>query len=144
MAKVVSSTNADDITSFIINEIVTHCDFPSIIFTNKGSNFKAAQAKDFYFNQQTQHISATLYYPQAIGKVEHLNGSLVEIIIKLAESDQLNWSKYLEHALIVPCSRINHSTGYSSFKLTYIFKPNIGFSSLGPKLHIPKHPAPLL
>ncbi|KAJ9069263.1 hypothetical protein DSO57_1020211 [Entomophthora muscae] len=61
----------------------------------------------------------TPYYLQANGRVEWLNGSLVQMIAKLSQEHPDAWTEHLPTALLILQARINRGTGFSPSTLAF-------------------------
>lgn len=89
-------------------------------------------------NENTHKVT-TPYYPQANGRVEQLNGNLLQIIRKLINNKPKElWNQFLPQALIIYCIQNNRTTGYSPFELTYRYQLKIKYKKMGPYIDAPK------
>jgi hypothetical protein len=69
-----------------------------------------------------------LYNPSVNGLCENFNGTLVETLRKLSETNPLNWPDKLKFALMAYRSRIHSTTKISLFELMF-GRPMNGFEN---------------
>ena len=71
------------IRRFIANQIIKPFD-AKLIFMDGGLEMVSDAMETYLANKEIKHIVTTPYHPQANGRIEQLNGSLLEILKKLS------------------------------------------------------------
>jgi len=92
---------------------------PRQILSDQGSQFVSEVMQEVYRLLSIQHITSTLYHPQANGLVEKFNGTLKSMIKKLCLERPSDWDRYLEPALFAYREVKQDSLGFSPFELLY-------------------------
>ena len=135
-----SNHQATTVARFIGSEIVAKFGAPKRLITDGGTKLNANAMKTYYAKHGLEHIVTTPYHPQSNGRIERLNGSLVEALSKLSADTPLDWPKHLPAALLTTRARTNRGTGYSPFELVYGSKPQTEHNKSGTlKLIKPTH-----
>ena len=70
-----------------------------------------------------QGVLSTPFYPETNGTAECVNGSLVNILRKLAFNNQANWSTLIPSVLLAYNISLHSTTRFSPFELLYGRKP---------------------
>lgn len=70
-------------------------------------------------------VLSTPYHPETNGMVEHVNGTLTQILRKLASSCTSSWETYLGAAVFAYNIFLHPTTGASPFQLMYGQHPAI-------------------
>lgn len=122
---------------FIGSEICAKFGTPETIVTDGGKELVSNDSQNYFKMKNLEHIVTTPYHPQANGRIERLNGNLLQTLEKLSALDRRDWVDHLATALLVAWSRINCGTGYSPFELVYGFKPNTVQTETGMRLVVP-------
>src|SRR6266511_2412431 len=73
-----------------------------------------------------RHNLSTPYYPKTNGLVERFNKTLCESLAKLNEERE-NWDQYISSTLFAYRTKINKSTQFTPFYLTYGRKAKLPF-----------------
>ena len=85
-----------------------------------------------YFSlDQIDHLPTTPYHPQANGRVERLNGALLQILEKLSIENPKLWYEHLPTALMVIRACVNRDISFSIFDIVYKYTPEINRSPQG-------------
>ena len=116
VARASKTHEAKDISLFIGAEITKKFGSPTIVMTDCGREFTSKKLKTYLENRHTEHITTTPYHAQANGRVEHLNGVLLEMLKKLSNADVQTWHNHLKTALMVAQSGINRDLNVSSVR----------------------------
>jgi hypothetical protein len=64
------------------------------------------------------------YHPQANGLTERANQTIIDILNKVVNADDINWTKWLGWTQYCYNTIIHSSTGFSTFKLAFGVEPN--------------------
>ena len=99
---------ATTVTRFIGREIVGRFGRPKRLITDGGRELVGNVMKAYCAKNALERVVTTPYHPQANGRVECLNGSLVQLLAKLCQ-DHPNtaWTEHLPTALLIARGRIN-------------------------------------
>ena len=93
---------------------------PKRLITDGGSKLVGHVMKAYCAKNALQQIVTTPYHPKANGRVEQLNGSLVQLIAKLSqEHPNTAWTEHLPTTLLILQARINRGTGFSPSILAF-------------------------
>ena len=118
VAQAVHSHDSNTVRKSIGSQIVKKFGNPKSLLSDCGREFTSAKMNDYFTakSEVINHLTNTPYHPQANGRVERLNGVLVDILRKLSVNDPSSWPDHLSSALMVICSRVNWDIGCSPFE----------------------------
>ena len=93
--------------------------FPEQILSDNGPQFKSELYEQIcrFFN--VKPIKTTPYHPISNGAVERFNGTLKNMLRKLANNEITNWDTYLNAALFAYREIPNESTNVSPYELVF-------------------------
>ena len=100
-------------------QIFTRLGFPEQILTDNGSQFTGKLMKEVYEILRVQHITTSVYHPQANGQVERFNGTLIGCLKKMVEEKPELWDTYLPAALFAYREVPHASTGLAPALLLF-------------------------
>ena len=119
------TVNATDTGKLLWNTVVVlHC-IPTVIYSDRGSQFTASSWRELWSLTGTRLAFSTAYHPQTRGVVERMN-SVVSQTIRCLLHDRGNpkdWEKMLPTVELVINSLPNQITGFSPFYLNYGYEP---------------------
>ena len=98
---------------------------PERMISDNGKSFTAGIISEMSKLLGIDRVFTTPYHPQSNGQVERLNRTIFDLIAKLPEDQQVEWSQHL-HALIhaYNCTR-SAVTGFSPYYLMFGRKPRM-------------------
>lgn len=134
VARPVAEATSQAVANFLYEDIVWDFGCPDEILSDQGSSFMSEVMKEYLGKLKVKHLRATAYHPRTNGMVERLNGSLVSIVRKCAESNPQSWDLFINEALLALRIRVHSTTGISPFFLTYCVNPKIPGDSAHPKI----------
>ena len=73
----------------------------------------------------SKHSITSIYHPQTNGLVERVNGILINMISKLVDKNQSNWSSLVKYMTFAYNTSVHTGTGFSPFYLVYGSEPNL-------------------
>ena len=85
--------------SFIYENIITRFGCPLEIVSDQGTHFVSAVIEDLLDNHIIKHRTSTVYYPQGNGQAESTNKTLINMIRRFIQANQLDWGDCLPAAL---------------------------------------------
>lgn len=83
-----------------------------------GTELKAIDTNIYLAKNRIKHTTASHYHPQANGRVEQLNSSLVEALSNLSANNPKAWVDMLPTALMVCITQVNCNMGKSRMNLS--------------------------
>lgn len=122
-AKPISSLTAKTAAQFILDNIICRHGCPQFIKTDNGTNFKANIIPLLNAMMGSKSIFTAPYHPESNGTVEQVNGTLVNILRKLALNHQPNWHLLVSSIVFAYNLSTHSSTRFSPFELLYGRKP---------------------
>ena len=110
-----------------MNEVAKIHGIPSIIYTDRGSQFTSKFWKELWGLFGTQLRYSTAYHPQTQGIVERMNAVIGQVLrCTLAQMYEIkNWVEILPTVELAINSLPNRSTGYSPFFLNFGYHPTV-------------------
>ena len=102
-----------------LSNIFSRIGFPEEILSDNGPQFKSEMYEQVcrFFN--TRVLKTTPYHPSSNGLVERFNGSLKNMLMRLAEKETRNWDRFVSAALFAYREVPNVSTGMSPYEMVY-------------------------
>jgi hypothetical protein len=82
-AKAVKVDNAEEVATFIYEEIICRCGCPQKILSDRRTHFNNNMIKELIKNFEIKHIFSTSYHPKTNELVERFNKTLCELLAKL-------------------------------------------------------------
>ena len=110
---------AETTISAIIDYWVAYYGVPRIIHSDQGATFTGALMTAICERLGVRKTRTTPYRPQADGRVERMNRTVKECLIKLLAEHAKDWDQLLRHVMMAINSAGNESTGYSPFFLAH-------------------------
>src|SRR6266498_4642548 len=117
-ARALANANTRNVANFLYEDIICR----------HGCSRKIISDRETYFNNQIieklleqfkiRHNLSTPYHPKTNGLVERFNKTLCESLAKLNEERE-NWDEYISPTLFAYRTKINKSTQFTPFYLTY-------------------------
>ncbi|KAG0755447.1 hypothetical protein G6F33_011500 [Rhizopus arrhizus] len=124
VAKAVKTADSKTTVDFLYEEIFCQFGPPQYILSDNGTHFVSAEVEAFVKFVNVRHQYATPYHPQTNGRVEQFNGTLVNSIRKLVNSQKSNWDDILPTVLYGYRTKAHAALGISPFELMYGVVPN--------------------
>jgi transposase InsO family protein len=121
-----ASGQAKDAAHFFLNHVCAKMGFPSLLVTDRGSEFNGTDFTTLLSCTPVKLINSTSRHPQTQGSVERLNGLLSQYINVYREStSHSDWDEYVPFACYAYNTSVHRVTGFSPFFLLYGYNPAI-------------------
>ncbi|GET66802.1 DDE-type integrase/transposase/recombinase [Rhizophagus irregularis DAOM 181602=DAOM 197198] len=117
-AKALSEATAENVATFIYENIICQHGCPSRILSDRGSHFNNKMIDSLTQRFQIKHHFSTPYHPQTNGLVERFNRTLCEALAKTA-TDTDEWDLFIAPILFAYRTSKNSSTKIEPFFLVY-------------------------
>ncbi len=114
---VLKVTTAERVITSLDKMFTTH-GFPIIITSDNGSQFVAAEFRDYMMEIGVEHRRVTPLWPQANGEVERQNRSLLKRL-RIAQAEKKDWRKAVREYLLAYRSTPHTTTGVSPAELMF-------------------------
>src|SRR6185295_8679959 len=118
-ARAVPTVTAQDVSTFLIDEIVSRHGVPREILTDQGAHFENDLIKQFCIDLNIRKSRSTAYHPQTNGLFERYNRTLCEALARTCYQHKQDWDQYLRPALFayrtLPHSATRHSPFFSFY-----------------------------
>src|SRR6266511_1152831 len=125
-ARALANANARNIANFLYEDIICRHGCPRKIISDRGTHFNNQVIKNLLERFKIRHNLSTPYHPKTNGLVERFNKTLCESLAKLNEERE-NWDQYISPTLFAYRTKINKSTQFTPFYLTYGRKAKLSF-----------------
>ena len=99
--------------------IFTRVGFPREMLTDRGTQFMSEVMQEVNRLMSVRHLTTTPYHPSCNGLVEKFNGTLKQMLKKMAEERPTDWDRYIDALLFAYREAPHDSTGFSPFELLY-------------------------
>ena len=117
-AAVLSNIHTNTIIEALCN-MFSRIGFPEQILSDNGPQFKSELYEQVCRFFQIKCIKTTPYHPSSNGMVERFNGTLKNMLRKLAEKEPKNWDRFVNAALFAYREIPNETTGFSPYEMIY-------------------------
>lgn len=111
--------SASAVASAIMTKIVCTHGVPEKIVTDQGRNFESQLISHLSHLLGISKVRTTAYHPQGNGMCEKLNGTLVDILASLVNSDGNDWDSCLDLALWHYRTKRHATTGITPFETVF-------------------------
>src|SRR6266540_2165152 len=117
-ARALANANARNVANFLYEDIICRHGCPRRIISDRGTHFNNQVIENLLERFKIRHNLSTPYHPKTNGLVERFNKTLCESLAKLNEERE-NWDEYISPTLFAYKTKINKSTQFTLFHLTY-------------------------
>lgn len=124
MAFATSNHEALTVAKLLVNEVILRFGSPEELLSDRGAEFMSVLIREVCNVFAAKKIFTTAYHPQTNGLVEHLNGSLKQILSMYVDAAQDDWDEYLAAALYAYNTAKQESTGFTPFSLLFGHESN--------------------
>src|SRR6266542_93929 len=125
-ARALTNANAKSVANFIYEDIICRYGCPRKIISDRGTHFNNQVIEKLLERFKIRHNLSTPYHPKTNGLVKRFNKTLYESLAKLNEERE-NWDEYISLTLFAYRTKINKSTQFTPFYLTYGRKAKLPF-----------------
>src|SRR6266498_990737 len=116
--RVLINANAKSVANFIYEDIICRHGCPRRIISDREMHFNNQVIEKLLERFKIRHNLSTSYHPKTNGLVEKFNKTLCESLAKLNEERE-NWDEYISPTLFAYRTKVNKSTQFIPFYLTY-------------------------
>ena len=92
---------------------------PYSIHTDRGTNFESQLFANLRTKLEIDKTRTTAFHPQSNSVIERMNRTLLNMLAKCIDKDQINWSVKLPYVLMAYRSSVLESTGFNPHYLVY-------------------------
>ena len=117
-ARALRRATAEEVSSFIYEDIICRHGCPSKLLSDRGTHFNNQVIAGLMEKFQIKHLFSTPYHPQTNGLVERFNHTLCESLAKLSEQEK-QWDDKIPPVLFAYRTSKNATTKMTPFYLTY-------------------------
>ena len=122
-ARAIKTANAEEVSSFIYEDIICRHGCPQKILTDRGSHFNNQLIARLMEKFEIVHNLSTPYHPKTNGLIERFNKTLCEALAKLKDIE--NWDTKVAPVLLAYRTTKHGSTKFKPFQLVYGRKPKL-------------------
>jgi hypothetical protein len=112
-AKAVPRATAQEVVTFLIDNIVSRHGVPKKILTDQGTHFTNEMVKQLCVDLNIHKTQSTAYHPQTNGLTERYNKTLCESLAKTCYQHKKEWDQLIPAALFA-YRTVKHSTTHHS------------------------------
>jgi len=117
-AKALSEATAENVATFIYENIICQHGCPTKLLSDRGTHFNNKMIEELTKRFQIRHHFSTPYHPQTNGLVERFNRTLCEALAKTATSTN-EWDLFIAPILFAYRTSKNSTTKMEPFFLVY-------------------------
>ena len=111
------TTDSQPVAQALYDLIICRFGAPTVILSDRGSNFLSALMQELYKILNIKKCSTTAYRPQCDGMVERANSTLVQALSKYINKQQEDWDTFLNSIFFGIRTSVSASTGLTPFNL---------------------------
>ncbi|CDS12577.1 hypothetical protein LRAMOSA11497 [Lichtheimia ramosa] len=119
LARAFKSPSAENVSTFIYEDICSQFGPPLEILSDNGSAFIQTGIEIALDKLGTKHLYTAPYRPQTNGRCEHLNGVIMSSLRKLTYEHPTEWDLHVPSVLFSYRTKSHESLGISPFELLY-------------------------
>ena len=112
-----------EVTTEVVAEallgIFSRIGFPSEVLSDRGPQFVSGLMKDVMKQLGIKQVHSTPYHPQSNGLVERINGTIKQMLNRIAHDRPKDWDRYLQACMYAYREVPQETTGFSPFELVY-------------------------
>src|SRR3954469_4641072 len=133
-ARALETADAQNIASFIYDDIICRHGVPNILTSDNGTEFVNELITTLNNVYKIRHIKSTAYHPQGNGQTERANQTLKNLLAKLILEYKGDWSHYLSAALFTTRTTQQASTRFSPADLLHGYQFRQNFDTRNPEI----------
>jgi hypothetical protein len=118
-AKPVPAATAEQVATFLYDDIIGRHGCPAKILSDRGTHFKNQMIAHLLKKFQIKQLLSTPYHPQTNGLVERFNRTLCEALAKLSNEHKDDWDQYIAPVLFAYRTTKHSTTKITPFYLVY-------------------------
>lgn len=116
--------NAEEVSKFLLERIVTKHGPPQTILSDRGLGFRSQVVTNLLKSLDIKQQLTTAYHPQCNGSVEKLNSTILSILRTMLTKDNMDkWYDLLPYVQYIYNTTPSHPRGLSPFEIVYGRKP---------------------
>ena len=139
VAYVVKDQTACTTTKTLRNGYFRLFGVPAYLVSDQGKAFTGHIITHLCDLYGMQKLRTSPYHAQTNGQVEHMNQTIIRMIVKLEEDRKASWSEHLPELLLAYNATCSTVTGYSPYYLLFGRRLRILVDYLFPTLHDSPH-----
>lgn len=109
--------------SILNDKIFLQFGCPYEIVTDRGTNFTSKEFRKFCEEREITLTHTTAFNPRANGKVERLNGTLMDLVTPFVDLAGRNWDTKIQNAIFAYNTAPNVTTGLSPYYVIFGHEP---------------------
>ena len=121
--KAVSSGTAEQVASFVLQQIIGNHGCPEIIQSDRGANFTGEVFQNLMKKLGINHHLSTPGHPQSQGSLERTHSYLKAAISMYVSDHQRNWDQFIPVVKLAINSNVQESIRMSPFKVQHGQEP---------------------
>src|ERR1041384_3460121 len=118
-ARAVTNIKATTVAKFIYEDIICRHGTPTILLSDRGTNFMSDIVKELCNNFQIKHHKSSAYRPQTNGMIERFNRTIGEALAKITSYKYKEWDEILPSVLLAYRTMKHGTTKFTPFSLIY-------------------------
>ena len=136
-ARALETADAQNVTSFIYDDIICRHGVPNILTSDNGTEFVNELISTLSSVYKIRHIKSTAYHPQGNGQTERANQTLKNLLAKLILEYKGDWSHYLSSILFITRTSRQASTRFTPADLLHGYQFRQAFDPRDPRIKNP-------
>lgn len=125
-AQATTEADAGSTRNFLL-ELFSLVGAPKAVLTDNGRHFRNATVEALLTAFGVVHYYTPTYHPQSNGRVERLNGMILQGLRKLTQGAYSDWERHLPKVLMGIRMRVHEATGISPYESLYGMLGRVGF-----------------
>ncbi len=115
----ITSMGVDQVTKFILYQIICHFGILATIFTNHGANFENLNMEELCTSLYIHHHFSSPYFPKDNDQVKATNKTILKILKEVLSDFGHDWHLQIKPALWAYHTLFHTSTGTNPYCLVY-------------------------
>jgi hypothetical protein len=124
-----SDQTATTVARVFVEEIICRHSAPCQLLSDRGTAFLSNVVQEICDILGTKKVNTTAYHPQTDGLVERFNRTLIDMLAKVTNDNQLDWDVHIPYCLFAYRTAMQESVKESPFYLLYGREPRLPIDS---------------
>lgn len=116
---------AFSVAKIFIEDIILKHGIPSVLMSDKGTNFMSEMFQEVCKILKISHVTATVAHPQTVGQIERYHRTLSQYLRIYTDKNKDDWDEWIPFALFAFNTATHSSTKYTPHYLVYGFDVEI-------------------
>jgi transposase InsO family protein len=125
VAQPIQTQDAEIVAREFVGNILLKFGIPEVVLTDQGSNFLSELFQNNCKLLRIKRVHTTAFNPESNGRIERVQGVLVEYLRHYFTEDQKEWDDWIPYATHMYNVATHRATWYMPFELLFVYRARV-------------------